>query len=92
MNQPPEQIHHKGLIAWMTHNRVTPNLIMLIFLVGGFIISLRIKQEVFPEFSLDIVTVRVPYPGASPEEVEQGIILAVEEAIRSLDGINVSVS
>ena len=41
----------------------------------------------FPEFELDIVTVGVPYPGSSPEEVEQGIVLAVEEAIRGLEGI-----
>ncbi|AQQ71559.1 Swarming motility protein SwrC [Limihaloglobus sulfuriphilus] len=78
---------HKGLIAWMTYNRVTPNLCMLILLVGGFLFTTTIKQEVFPEFSLDIVTIRVPYPGSSPEEVEQGIILVVEEAIRGLDGV-----
>ncbi|HOK95179.1 MAG TPA: efflux RND transporter permease subunit [Anaerohalosphaeraceae bacterium] len=77
----------RGLIGWMTYNRITPNLIMLIFLIGGAILAFTIKQEVFPEFDLDIVTVRVPYPGSSPEEVEQGIILSIEEAIRGLDGI-----
>lgn len=77
----------KGPIAWMARNRITPNLLMLVFLVGGFLVALRIKQEVFPEFDLDIVTVRVVYPGSSPEEVEQGIILAIEEGIRSLDGV-----
>jgi len=77
----------RGVIAWMTHNRVTPNLLMLIFLIGGAILALTIKKEVFPEFELDMVTVRVPYPGSSPEEVEQGIILSIEEAIRGLDGI-----
>lgn len=78
---------HRGLIGWMTSNRVTPNLIMIVCLVGGFFFATRIKQEVFPEFELDIVNVIVPYPGASPEEVEQGIVLSVEEAIRGLDGI-----
>ncbi len=77
----------RGPIAWMTRTRVTPNLLMVVFLVGGFLMSLRIKQEVFPEFQLDMVTVRVPYPGASPEEVEQGICLAIEEGIRGLDGV-----
>ncbi|MFC1603926.1 efflux RND transporter permease subunit [Planctomycetota bacterium] len=77
----------RGLIAWMTGNRITPNLLMLILLVGGFMMALRIKQEVFPEFDLNMVTIQVAYPGSSPEEVEQGIILVIEEAIRGLDGI-----
>ncbi|MFP4285986.1 MAG: efflux RND transporter permease subunit, partial [Desulfovermiculus sp.] len=73
-----------GPLAWMAGNSVAANLIMLLFLVGGLITALNIKQEVFPEFSRDIVSVSVPYPGASPEEVEQGIVLAVEEAVQSL--------
>ncbi len=77
----------RGLIAWAVENRVTPNLLMIFLLVGGLFMTTRIKQEVFPEFELDAVTVRVAYPGASPEEVEQGIILAVEEAIRGIDGV-----
>jgi len=76
-----------GVIAWMTRNRITPNLIMMVLLVGGFMMALQIKQEVFPEFDLDMVTIQVAYPGSSPEEVEQGIVLAVEEGIRGLDGI-----
>ena len=76
-----------GPIAWMVRNRVTPNLLMIVLLLGGLFMGSRIKQEVFPEFSLDTVTITVPYPGSSPEEVEQGILLAVEEAIRGIEGI-----
>jgi multidrug efflux pump subunit AcrB len=71
----------------MAGNSVAANLIMLLFLVGGLITALNIKQEVFPEFSLDMVSVSVAYPGASPEEVEQGIVLAVEEAVQGLEGV-----
>ena len=77
----------QGPLAWMAGNSVAANLIMLLFLVGGLITALNIKQEVFPEFSRDIVSVLVPYPGASPEEVEQGIVLAVEEAVQGLEGV-----
>ncbi|MEJ5260337.1 MAG: efflux RND transporter permease subunit [Anaerohalosphaeraceae bacterium] len=87
MNHRPAPEDTRGLIGWMTDNRVTPNLMMIVFLVGGFFFALNVRQEVFPEFDLDLVIVRVPYPGSSPEEVEQGIILAVEEAIRGLEGI-----
>ena len=77
----------RGLIGWCTLNRITPNLLMIVFLVGGFFMATRITQEHFPQFELDMVSVVVPYPGSSPEEVEQGIVLAVEEAIRGLEGI-----
>ena len=82
-----DRIEQRGAIAWMIRNRITPNLLMLVFLIGGLFVALRIKQEVFPEFDLDMVMIQVAYPGSSPEEVEQGIILVIEEAIRGLDGI-----
>jgi multidrug efflux pump subunit AcrB len=78
---------HRGPIAWMTRHGVAPNLLMIFLLLGGFFMATRIKQEVFPEFDLDIITITVPYPGSSPEEVEQGIVLSIEEGVRSLDGI-----
>jgi multidrug efflux pump subunit AcrB len=77
----------RGMIAWMVHNRVTPNLLMLFLLLGGLFMSSRIKQEVFPEFDMDVVRIRVTYHGASPEEIEQGIVLVAEEAVRGLDGV-----
>lgn len=78
---------YKGPMAWMAANSVPANLLMLLLLVGGFLWGTRIKQEVFPEFDLDRVTISVSYPGASPEEIEQGIILPIEEAIQGVDGI-----
>ncbi len=81
-----------GPLEWMVKNRVTPNLLMIFLIAGGLLMSTKIKQEVFPAFELDIVSVRVAYPGASPEEVEQGIILAVEDAIESIDGVKEVVS
>ncbi|MGN7612132.1 efflux RND transporter permease subunit [Magnetococcales bacterium HHB-1] len=76
-----------GPIAWMAHNRVTPNLLMWICLLGGLLMTSTIKQEVFPAFTLDAINISIVYPGASPSEVEQGIVLAVEEAVRAIDGI-----
>lgn len=81
-----ERTQH-GAIAWMASNPVAANLIMLVCLVGGLIMSTQIKQEIFPEFESDTVVVTVLYPGASPEEVEQGIVLAVEERVSGLDGV-----
>lgn len=77
----------QGPIAWMVHNRVTPNLLMLFLLLGGLYSTLSIKKEVFPAFEMDTVTISVGYSGASPEEVEQGIVLVVEEAVQSVEGV-----
>lgn len=71
----------------MAGNPVASNLLMIILLVGGLVMGFNIKQEIFPEFTMDTVTVQVSYSGASPEEVEQGIVLAVEEAVIGLDGV-----
>jgi len=77
----------RGSIAWMTRHRVAPNLLMIVFLLGGFYMATQIKQEVFPNFETDTVSITVPFPGASPEEVEEGVVTAIEEEIRALDGI-----
>ena len=61
----------KGPISWMTRNTVAANLLMFILVVGGLLIASRVKKEIFPEFELDIVSVSVLYPGASPEEIEE---------------------
>ncbi|MBI9079864.1 MAG: efflux RND transporter permease subunit [Pseudodesulfovibrio sp.] len=84
-NNTPKET--KGPIAWMAGNSVAANLLMVVLLVGGLAFGMQIKQEVFPEFSIDTVNVSVSYPGASPEEVEQGIVLAVEQAVQGLDGV-----
>jgi multidrug efflux pump subunit AcrB len=72
----------------MAGHSVAANLVMLVCLIGGGLSLRRIKQEVFPDLQIDIVTVTVPYPGASPEEVEDGILLAIEEAVQDLDGVD----
>lgn len=77
----------RGPLAWMTTNHVAANLLMVVLLVGGLIVGKSIKQEVFPSFSTDTVTVSVSYPGASPEEVEQSLVLAIEQAVEGLEGI-----
>lgn len=78
----------KGPVDWMAQNAVTANLIMIACIVGGYLFMQTIKQEVFPQFEVDAVRISVAYPGASPEEIETGIILAVEDAISGVDGID----
>ncbi|MBW2732238.1 MAG: efflux RND transporter permease subunit [Deltaproteobacteria bacterium] len=75
-------------IRYMAKNKVASNLLMALFLIGGFFTATRaIKVEVFPEIDLDRVMVTVIYPGASPAEIEQGIVRPIEEAVGGLDGV-----
>ena len=84
---PESSLKERGILAWMVYNRVTPNLLMLFLVLGGIFMSTRIKQEVYPEFALDRISIQVSYPGSSPEEVEKGIVLSIEEAIQGIEGI-----
>jgi multidrug efflux pump subunit AcrB len=77
----------KGPMAYMARNSIAANLIMLILIGGGIWTAYNMQKEVFPQFALDIVEVSVVYPGAAPSEVEKGILLPVEEAIRGVQGI-----
>ena len=76
-----------GLIAYMARNSIAANLLMVILILGGLWVMNNIQKEVFPQFQLDYVDIRVVYPGASPAEVEKGILLSVEEAVRGIQGI-----
>ncbi|PSU33844.1 efflux RND transporter permease subunit [Photobacterium lutimaris] len=77
----------KGAIAWMTHNRVTPNLLMLFFIIGGLLMGWQIKKEVQPNTQHNSIRVWVYYPGSTPAEMEQGITLPIENAINGIEGI-----
>jgi len=77
----------KGIIAWFAGNHVAANLLMLFLILGGLVTGINMKLEVFPEISLDRITITTIYPGASPEEVESAIIQQIEENIAGLAGI-----
>ena len=74
-------------IAWFARNTVAANLLMAMIVAGGLMSVSTVKREVFPEVGLDVITVTVPYLGAAPEEVEEGVCVRIEEAIQGLDGI-----
>lgn len=77
----------KSIIAWFAGNHVAANLLMFFILVAGVLTAVGIKLEIFPDSAMDKVQVSVSYPGASPSEVEDGIIRQIEENIAGLEGI-----
>ena len=77
----------RRVIHWFASNGVAANLLMVLIMVGGLGTLTAIRLEVFPEFSSDLISVSVVYPGAAPAEVEEGVVVRIEEAIQGLDGV-----
>ena len=77
----------KGLLAWFASNHVAANLLMLLIAAAGLLAIFSARLEVFPEMSLDMINIMVPYLGASPADVEEGVCVRLEEAIAGVDGI-----
>ena len=77
----------KGIIAWFAYNPVAANLLMLVIIVVGLGSALNIQRAMFPMLDIKMIVIDLAYPGAAPEEVEQGLVLKIEEAINDLDGI-----
>ena len=84
-----------GLIDWFARNGVVANLLMVVIVGAGLFAAVGIPgvterailTEVFPEISVDMISVSVQYRGAAPQEVEEGVCIKIEEAIQDLEGI-----
>ena len=79
-------------IAWLAHNPVAANLLMVLIIASGLTGAATVTEEVFPELDLRRIRIQVPYLGAAPEEVESGVVLRVEEAVQNIDGVQQIVS
>jgi multidrug efflux pump subunit AcrB len=77
--------HRTDLLGIFAHHPVAANLLMLIMLLaGGFALD-RLNVQFFPNFKLDMVTVRVIWTGASAEDVEDGISNPLEQRLKGVD-------
>ena len=76
-----------GLIAWFARNHVAANLLMVVIVMTGLFAATTIRTQMFPDLEIDRVTISVPFPGASPGEVESGVVTRLEEALRDIEGI-----
>ncbi|MGO2129098.1 MAG: efflux RND transporter permease subunit [Pseudoalteromonas prydzensis] len=76
------------MIAWFTKNHVAANLLLIsIVFVGLFSLTTQIPLEVFPSFETDRISVSVSLRGSTPEDVEQGVTIRIEESVQDLEGI-----
>ena len=77
----------RNILRAFARNRVFANILLGLIVFAGLLAATFMIRETFPEFSLDMITVRVPWPGADPEEVEEGICIKLERAILGIPGI-----
>ena len=81
-------MNNHNFLTWFTDNPVAANLMMAIFIAGGFISLATMHKEEFPNIEPGIVQIQIPYLGAAPEEVEEAVCIRVEEAIEGVDGMD----
>ena len=87
VGRPSGAAGRRGLVAAFAHNPVAANLVMGVMLAGGLLSALSINTQVFPTIDPGLITITVPYPGATPTEAEEGITRRVEEAVLGIDGV-----
>lgn len=77
------------MISWFARNSVAANLLMITIIVGGALaLKDGVRLEIFPFSDPDTVSVSVPLRGATPEDVELGVAIRIEEAVQDLEGID----
>ena len=76
------------MIAWFARNDVAANLLLVTVIIGGlYSLTQNIAFEVFPYSEPDVISVFVPLRGATPEDVELGVAMRIEEAVHELEGV-----
>ena len=78
----------RNLIRYFITYPIWTNALILIVLILGIFGTVSIKKRYFPATDPNMITIQVTYPGASPEELEEGIVIRIEEALRGVNGID----
>ena len=78
----------RSIISYFIKYPVAVNIFVLAFIVFGIIGAGSMKSSFFPLIDSKIINVQVNYPGASPQEIEEGVILKIEDNLKGLVGID----
>ena len=76
-----------GLIAYFAKNSVAANLMMVFIIIMGIISYLTIQRQMFPNVEINYINVEANYPGASPQEIEESILIKIEESLKDVTEI-----
>ena len=81
-----------GLIAYFANNSVAANLMMIFIIVMGLVSYFTIQRQMFPNVEINYINIDATYRGASPQEIEEGILIKIEEALKDVTEIKQGVS
>ena len=77
----------RKVVEFFVRFPIWANAILVVIIIFGLLGYLNMKMSFFPELPPDEITVRVTYPGAAPEEMEEGVTIKIEEALKGIVGI-----
>lgn len=77
-----------SLIRYFVRFPVTGDMLMIAILIAGTISMLNLKSNFFPETPSKEIQIQIVYPGASPEEVEEGVVAKIEDNLKGIAGLD----
>jgi multidrug efflux pump subunit AcrB len=77
----------KPIIGWFANNHVAANLLMGLIILAGLVTLPQMLMKSFPDIDLPMISITVPYLGAAPEEVEEGVCIRIEEELEGIEGV-----
>ncbi len=78
----------RKIIAYFIKYHVAVNVIIIAFLVFGIVGATQLKSSFFPLTESKNVLISITYPGASPQEIEEGVVLKIEDNLKGLEGVD----
>lgn len=87
-----QEQREKGLIAYFANNSVAANLLMFFLILMGIVSYFTIQRQMFPNVEINYININASYPGASPQEIEEGILIKIEESLKDVTEIKRTVS
>jgi multidrug efflux pump subunit AcrB len=84
----PQGNSNGGVIRGFLNHRVAPNLVAIIMTIGGLVALTKLNTQFFPTTEIPTISINIPWPGASPQEIAEGILDIVEPEVRFIDGID----
>ncbi|WP_024478952.1 efflux RND transporter permease subunit [Cellulophaga baltica] len=78
----------RNIIAYFIKYHVAVTVFLIAITIFGAVGAFSLKSSFFPLTDSKNITISVVYPGASPQEVEEGIVLKIEDNLKGLEGVD----